>query len=138
MFRIRKEQFAAFEALFRRRFEAELFDHLRAELPRQHAALGDERVREVITWAIDHGRRYGFVTEQQVCLFATAALLLGPDFETARETRWARLVLDSPHYLYPDRRLSALFEEIARRAEEDDDIGDADGADGESAGEDGG
>lgn len=131
MFRIRKEQFAAFEALFRRRFEADLFDHLRAELPRQHAALGDDRVRAIVTWAIDHGKEaYGFVTEQQVCLFATAALLLGPDFETARATAWAKLILDSPDYLYPDQRLSALFEEMARRAEEDEDD-DAEDEDGE-------
>lgn len=121
MFRVRKEQFAIFEALSRRRFEAELFEHLRAELPDEHAALGDERVREVVTWAIDHGgSAYGFITEQQVCLFATAALLLGPGFESAPEHRWARKILDDPDYLYPDQRLEALFREMARRSGDDD------------------
>src|SRR5262245_10326623 len=104
MFRVRKEQFAAFEALSRRRFEAELFEHLRGELPEEHAALGDEKVRGVVTWAIDHGQSYGFITEGQVCLFATAALLLGPDFETAPAHRWAKQILDDPGYLYPDQR----------------------------------
>lgn len=126
MFRVRKEQFAVFESLSRRRFEAELQVHLRAELPERHAALGDERVREIVTWAIDHGRVYGFITEEQVCLFATAALLLGPDFESAAEHRWAKRILDDPDYLYPDQRLDALFAEIALRGvdEEDEDEGE--------------
>lgn len=131
MFRVRKEQFAVFEALSRQRFEAELSEHLRVELPEQHAALGDERVRELVTWAIDHGRTYGFITEQQVCLFATAALLLGPDFESAREHRWAKWILDDPDYLYPDQRLDALFEEMARRDAGDDEADGDEGEDGD-------
>lgn len=129
MLRVRREQFAVFEARSRRRFEAELFEHLRAELPERHAALGDERARALVTWAIDHGRTYGFVTERQVCLFATAALLLGPGFEASPDHRWAKHVLDHPDYLYPEQRLDALFREIARREaeERDDDEGEEDG-----------
>ncbi|MEZ4299390.1 MAG: hypothetical protein R3B70_30850 [Polyangiaceae bacterium] len=133
MFRVRKEQMAAFESLFRRRFERELAEHLWAELSRQSAALGEERVREVVSWAIDHGKEYGFVTEQQVCLFATAALMLGPDFESRRETQWAKMVLESPDYLYPDRRLTALFAAMERRLSDDEDGGGA--GDGEDDGE---
>src|SRR5262245_23703188 len=99
MFRVKKKQFEAFEAMSRQRFEAELEEHLRAELPDEHAALGEDSVRQIVSWSIDRGQKYGFITEEQVCLFATAALFLGPDFETAPEHRWARHILDDPDYL---------------------------------------
>jgi len=121
MLRVRKEQFAVFEALARRRFEGELVAHLQGEFPEKSAALGEDGVRGLVTWAIERGRSYGFITEQQVCLFASAAFLLDPELETAREFRWARRILDDPEYAYPDQRLDALYEAIARYRGEDDD-----------------
>ncbi len=124
MLRVQREQFAAFEALSRRRFEAALFDHLRAELPEESAALGDDGVRGIVTFAIDRGKAHGFVTEQHVCLFATAALLLGPDLETSPKLRWAKRILEDPNRPFPGEKLDGLFEAIAEHLGEDDDDDD--------------
>lgn len=110
MFRVRRAQLAVFSKLARERFERELAAHLRETLPERCAALGDEGVGRVITRAIDRGKGYGFVTEQQVCLFATLMCLLHPELDEDPELGWVQAILNDKHHPYPDARLDALFE----------------------------
>lgn len=144
MFRVRKEQMAEFERRARLRFERVLADHLQEEFPDKCAEIGDEAVASVVTWAIDHGRdAYGFITEEQVSLFACVPFLLTEgldivvspsappirtDFETARELRWAKQALDDPDNTDADLRISALYDAIAREKGEEDEEEDEDEA----------
>lgn len=118
MFRIRKDQRAAFADLARRKFERALAEHLRAHFPARCAALGEDGARELAALAVDRGRRHGFVTERQVTLFANLLAGLGPGFDEDRARPWARRILSDPTYHHADQRLNALYDEAERREPE--------------------
>lgn len=81
-------------------FERRAVAHIRENLPEQSAGFSDPQIRERVRDGVRRANRYGLESERQAMCFIDTGFLIGPDFDTRSDTRWARTLLE-------DRQLSA-------------------------------
>ncbi len=117
MWTIRKEQIAALRQPLVAGFHRELLGHVRKHFVEETENRSDEEILEHIRQAAGRAALYGFTSERDVYNYINISMLLGPDFDQAKESRWTRKFLVDKNILSPSRRLDRLYEELTRRLE---------------------
>jgi hypothetical protein len=96
MFRIRKEQIAAFSADVRARFEDRLAFSMREAYTGQVEPLPEEALRSRIHQTVNRARSYGVDEEEDVEAFVGLTFRLGEHFENDPRYAWAADILRDP------------------------------------------
>ncbi len=110
MFKIRREQMAAFSGAARQSFEDRMVVHLNRFFPAQCEALGESEVRIVISYGIRRAREYGVKAERDVCKYVDIMFTFGRDFDRNPEFPWAGIILKERSYPTPSRRVDHLYD----------------------------
>lgn len=118
MFVLRPEHMEAFTQSCRETFEDQMATEVAIRFPGEYEELGEERVRQRIRDGMDRAVQHEIVAVADIARFIRFTFSLGPDFDTARRTHWARAILvdtTTP----PGERLDRIREEARRRRTED-------------------
>jgi hypothetical protein len=120
MFVMRQTHLDAFGQAAVQGFEDQMVVHLRARFPRECQELGEEKVRRRIQDGIKRAGRYEIRSQRHVARFIRFMFGIRPDFDTARQTRWAAAILKETNAPPADRldRVKAAARErrVRRRA----------------------
>jgi len=106
MFKMRREQMAAFREDALRGFEDRVAAHVQRCFARRWSALQEDGVRGLIRRGVERAAAHGIVAERDVCLFIDLMLVFGAGFD--REQAWAREILEAPA-LDPSAKTRALY-----------------------------
>ena|SRR5579884_3331283 len=90
-------------------FESDLEKHLRRCFPKECALLGPEAVRKRIRYGIDSSRRYGIVTEREVCMYVDLMIVFGPDFDRDPNLPWASSILNAKRWKDTSAKMDRLY-----------------------------
>ena len=93
MLKLRKEQIAIFEALFNKKFRADILKHAREDLAEETEEMSDEDIDFLIDEAITRGYSNGIAFERNIMLFFDLLIFKGRHFEKDRKNRWINKVL---------------------------------------------
>lgn len=96
MFRFSKTQVVAFAACEMQRFEDDLVDHLRAHFDLHRRVIGVDGLRRSARYSLERAGRRGCVSERDITLYATLALMLGAHLDDDSQLPWAQEILDGP------------------------------------------
>ena len=106
MLTIRQAQFAVFSQLEVQKFEEWMLAHLKKFFPRQCAAAGDQRLREMVRHGIQRSALYGITAKRDVCKYIDLMIVFGRDFDTDNRLRWPGEILGKKRD--PDVTMQAL------------------------------
>lgn len=124
LYKIRPEQIATmrWELL---RSQRELFvARLQQRLPHRAEKLALEQLHHLCDFAIDKANGYEMTSIESVYVFVAATLILGRDFDLARNHEPVDAIFGEP-FLEEDERASMLIEYVRAVAKEEIVIGDA-------------
>lgn len=109
MLTIRSEQFPVLAGDQIRRFRDDLRRHLMRWFRGECEAIGEGGVAELIDRSVANARRLGLRSERALTLYASLAILHGPELGYTDETRWMRDYLEDPEVSEPEERLGRLY-----------------------------
>ncbi len=89
--------------------------HLNKHFPKNCAALGEAGVREAIGAGIASAKKYGIVSERDVCKYINLMFAFGRDFDVDPKLPWAAQILRTRVYESPGDRMRALYETAKTR-----------------------
>lgn len=118
MFVIRQEHLDAFAESYKETFEDQMVQHLRVKFPAQCEELGEPKTRQRIGDGIERSRRYEIRSQADVARFIRFMFTLGPEFDTARKTRWVIPILEDSDASASDR-LDRIRAEARERRQAD-------------------
>src|SRR4051794_22518983 len=101
MWKNRPEQVTTFPESSLRDFEDSLVGHLHAFIPQLAEALGEERLRKVIRYGLEHSRPYGFASGGSIRFFIEMIILFGAEFDSDPQYPWAKQILTDPSIADP-------------------------------------
>lgn len=107
MFKMRREQKAAFRERVLCDYETRVLAHVDRCFPERRATLGEGGVREVIRLGVDRAAAHGITTEREVCKFIDLMLVFGIDFD--QQQAWAKEALEAGGR-DPFAKVSQLYE----------------------------
>jgi len=110
MLTIRPDQMRVFSREALKSFEDRMVAHLAEFFPAQCKERGEEKTRETIRQGILNARKYGIVSELDVCIYIDIMLEYGDDFDVDPELPWAGQVLNDPALWDPTYRVNRLFD----------------------------
>lgn len=114
MFVLRPAHMEAFARSCRETFEDDMTREISARFPSAIEDLGEEAVRERIRQGMERADRYAISTPADRARFIRFMFTLGPDFDTARRTRWAGAILEDTT-VPASARLDRIRDEARRR-----------------------
>jgi hypothetical protein len=91
-------------------FEDRMVAHLAEFFPEKSKALGEADTRERIQEGAVKARRYGIVSEQDVCIYIDMMFEYGNDFDVDPELPWATQVLKDPEIKDSTYKVNRLFD----------------------------
>ena len=107
---IRKQQMNSLEVDARKRFIDFMQDHLSQHFPDHVQALDPEGVRRAIEAGIERAKKYGIISERDVCKFIDLQFAFGESFDSDGTYPWATEVLNDPTIRTPTIRMDILME----------------------------
>lgn len=108
--KIRKKQMSSLEVDARKRFIDFMRNHLSQHFPDHVQALNPEGVRRAIEAGIERAKKYGIISERDVCKFIDLQFAFGESFDSDGTYRWATEVLKDPTIRTPTVRMDILME----------------------------
>jgi hypothetical protein len=93
MLTIRQEQLAILSQLEVDKFERWMLAHLMKFFPKQCAAAGELRLRDMIQLGIQRAAQHRFTANNDVCKYVDLMVVFGRDFDTDRRFPWAKEIL---------------------------------------------
>ncbi|MFQ5462502.1 MAG: hypothetical protein ACE5E5_07730 [Phycisphaerae bacterium] len=114
MFTLRQAHIDATAAVYRVTFEDRMVRHLGVKFPSECEALGEEKVRDRIRDGVVRSQKYEIGAQPDVSRFIRFMFAIRPDFDTARQTAWARPILEDTNASASDR-LDRVREEARKQ-----------------------
>jgi len=106
--RLRADQIQEFSVERYRDFRDRLITHLRKHFHERLVASSDEQVRAYVDVCMEKSKVYGLTTEQAVACYAHLPLILGYDFESNPNCRFAPMTLYDTRLKQNDRAKLAV------------------------------
>jgi hypothetical protein len=105
-----------------RRFDEDLYRHVRTYFPRHHRHLGEAQIRRFIGYGRQRAAHHGFRSERNVCLYISVMVMLGSNFDVDVRLPWAAALLaaDEHETLRIDALANAAMDHLDRVAGVDD------------------
>jgi hypothetical protein len=113
MFAIRKEQMAVLNKVEARTVGDRRVEHIRKTYPKEFAALGEDKIREVIQFAAQRVTKYGFKGDPDVLKLTEVMVLFGRDFDANPQLPWVAQILRKRKK--PSVKIVALHAEAIKR-----------------------
>lgn len=111
MFRVIKDQLSALGLLAKNKFVEDMVEHLYAFTPEHAKSLGPKALQNIVDMGIQRARKHGFTQRGPVQFYIELMFLLGSDFDTDPQLRWASNTLNKPWDRdYQLRRATELFQ----------------------------
>jgi hypothetical protein len=107
---IRQSQVEAFEAIAFESFVDRMVEHVGRYFPNHFRVLGEAGVRLVIRYGYARAGAHGLDTQQSVCLYINAMLLMGSNFDVDVMYPWAHEILSDGANRDQQRRSDRLSE----------------------------
>ncbi|WP_143266809.1 hypothetical protein [Azospirillum oryzae] len=90
-------------------FVAKIQKHITTCFPDLPAQISLDTCKNIVSYAIDKGRIYGFNSEYEICVYIDIMFILGKNFDTDKNKPWAQRILAQTNIPAGDR-LSRLLE----------------------------
>ena len=90
---IRQEQIDAFREYMTRQFENQMLSHVQRYFHYDFQVLGEQNVRKMIRYGIEHSKSYGLVMEDDVSKYIEMMFAFGRNFDTDSAYSWAAQIL---------------------------------------------
>jgi hypothetical protein len=110
MLTIRTDQMRIFSWMAWNSFEGRMVAHLGEFFPQRCKTLGEEKTRETIQQGTVNARKYGIISEHDVCIYIDMMFEYGDDFDVDPELPWASQVLNDPEIRDPTYKVNRLFD----------------------------
>ncbi|MHC4243278.1 MAG: hypothetical protein ACYS3N_01125 [Planctomycetota bacterium] len=111
MLKIRKEQNDELAKVALNRFEDSMVEHIKKFFPRYYEIYGESLIHDVIKYAIDRAKTYGFRSERDVCYYINTTFLLGSNFDDDLQLPWAKTTLNNKAIKSPSIKAKKLYDE---------------------------
>lgn len=108
---IRRQQIASLSKISAAKFEARTAEHLARCFPDECKGLGDDKLRELIRYGVEHAAKYGIDLERDVCKYIDLMVVFGRDFDTSADRPWASLILEDKSLANSTAKTERLFAE---------------------------
>ena len=109
---VRKEQFRVLEEYSQNGFVREMVEHLNATFPKHSAAIGDDKIKEVVNLGVARAGKYGFTQRGPVRFYIEMMCIFGSDFDTDRQLHWAETVLTNENITDQMERADTLYDRM--------------------------
>lgn len=109
MFVVRKEQLEAFSRASVKDFENRMVIHLRKFFPQQCDVLGEAKTREAVHFGIWKAKKYGIISEHDVCVYIDIMFTFGQDFDVDPALPWASKALKAKE-MNPATKIEILYD----------------------------
>lgn len=115
-------QMEGMQAAALRRFDEDLYIHVRTYFPRHHRHLGPPQIRRFIAYGRERAEQHGFRSERNICLYISLMLMLGSNFDVDVRLPWAAelLAAEGHETLRIDALANAAMDHLDRVAGVDD------------------
>jgi hypothetical protein len=114
MLTIRMKQMNVFTDLSLKRYETSMVVHLNKYFSEECDALGEERTRHAIRYALKRAESYEIVSERDVCIYTDLMFAFGKDFDKDPQLPWAGTILNEESLKgEPSQRIDRLYD-VAR------------------------
>ena len=110
MLTIRPDQMRVFSRAALKSFEDRMLEHVTEFFPEKCEKLGEKDTRETIRKGVLKARKYGVLSEYDMCIFIDVMFAYGDDFDVDPELPWAGEVLNDPAIWNPTYRVNRLFD----------------------------
>jgi hypothetical protein len=117
MLTIRKDQIQAFEKVFLRNFEKEIYTHLRESMTDFVESMDDKTLLEFVQEKIKKGESYGIETRYDLRRFIECVLMLHSDSENLEELPWVSAILFNQDISGTEKMDALVKESLMRPAE---------------------
>lgn len=112
MLTIRKAQMEEFEKGVLRQFEEEMAVHLQEFFSEECEILGNERLYDIIRFAIEKAGEYNIELRNDICIFTDIMFAFGRNFDNDPDLPWAKEILNNPEFDdEPSEKVELLYEE---------------------------
>lgn len=109
-----RRQYRQLARLSRERFEFDAWQHVGAHFGDRVSAIGEERSRALLRFALDEAARFGFTLQRDVLRYVNLVFEFGPSFPADPRFAWATYLLqeDEDAPLRMDRLYSAALARV--------------------------
>jgi hypothetical protein len=118
MLTIRKEQIRVFDEMAMKQFIERMVIYVRKHFPEESKSMDGEQLKNHICDVIPVAKKYGLVSERDICKYINLSMFYGTGFDKKPENDWmARMLMDSSEP-NPSIRIRKLYKEVLNRLEE--------------------
>ena len=117
MLTIRKEQMKIFDELAMKQFIESMVIHVKKHFPEESKLMNDEQLKNHIRDLISRCKKYGFVSERDICKYLNLSMYFGMDFDNKAENEWMVSMLKDRNEPNASIRISKLYKEVLKRSE---------------------
>jgi len=110
MITMRRKQVEILSRAALKSFEDRMLTHVKEFFAEKCEKLGNEKTHETIRQGMLKARKYGILSEYDVCIFIDVMFEYGVDFDVDPELPWANQVLNDPAIWDPAYRVNRLFD----------------------------
>jgi hypothetical protein len=116
MLTIRKEQIKVFDEMAMKQFIESMVIHVKKHFPEESKPMDDEQLKNYIRDVISSGKKYGLVSERDICKYLNLTMHFGKDFDKNPENEWMKTMLMDGIEPNPSIRISKLYNEALKRS----------------------
>lgn len=117
MLLIRDEQLSALRGVRQKEYEKRLASHLRKHFAEACDELGEEGLRDAVSYGIKRAKSYGIMVERDVVKYLNLMFVFGRDFDTDPRFPWAASMLHSEDY-GPTLRINQVYSDAKARIDQ--------------------
>jgi len=115
---IRKEQIRVFDEMAMKQFIERMAIHIRKHFPEESKSMDDEQMKNLISNLIPAAKKYGLVSERDICTYINLSMFYGTDFDKKPDNKWMADMLIDRSEPNPSIRIKKLYKEVLNRLEE--------------------
>jgi hypothetical protein len=93
-------------------FDFAMLRHCKRHFPLPYEMLGEDQIRKIVQYGSERAERYGFVGRQEKCIYISAMMLIGSDFDQDFQLPWVPKLLKENLNREPIERVEFMYDEI--------------------------
>ena len=105
---IREVQMEAMSESFNDDYINRIIPSLKKDCPEQCSVLGDDELRKIARYGLDHSKLYGITTETNVYCYIEMMILFGKNFDVDPDKSWASEILNNNEFIDEDEKTDFL------------------------------
>ncbi len=99
-------------------FEDRMVNHLYKCFSGPCKKIGELQVRKAIQHGIERTKKYGIISQRDICKYLNIMFVFGKDFDTNPNFSWARKILSNPSSHSPSWVIKDLYDAAIQNADD--------------------